>query len=130
MKKYALLIVVSALLLGTNLVAQSEVRPPQKRESRQGDRMPVSPEVRAEQLAKTLQLADSVKLKVKELFVVQDQKAKEFRAGLNSQSPDSRDKMREYRKAEMDELKAVIGAEKFEQYMKDRKDRMPQRQNN
>lgn len=128
MKKYALLIVFSVFMYGTgSLVAQNEVRKSRGNEMSSGDRKLMSPEVKADELARSLDLSDDVKVKVKDLFVVQAQKSKDFRASVNRDSPDFQEKMKEFRKNEMDELKAVIGNDKFQQYMKARKNKMSQK---
>lgn len=128
MKKYALLIVFSVLMICTgSLVAQKIEKKQRGSEVANGDRKPMSPEVKADEMAKSLDLSDDVKVKLKELFVVQAQKSKEFRASVSKDSPDFQEKMKEFRKNEMDELKAVLGDAKFQKYMKERKDRMPQK---
>ena len=76
MKKYGMLVVAFAFMLSLSAIAQDQMPPKgergPKKEFRRGDRPQPTAEMRADRLAKQLNLTDAEKVKVKTLFESQD----------------------------------------------------------
>lgn len=116
MRKYEMIAMATIFMLSTALVAQ----PQPKRMNdgvnkfRQGEKQMITPEKRAETLAKKLELSDVEKVEVQALF--EEQEAK------NKQRMEEIQKMREERKARFEaekiaqeaDLIKIIGNEKFQ----------------
>ena len=108
MKKYVI-VLFSALFM---LVLSGNAQQPNN------SQRPKSPSIenRVDKMATDLGLTELEKTALKELFVKQDADMKKFRETVNRESPDFKDKMKEMRKTQDDELKSVIGEEKFNKW--------------
>jgi hypothetical protein len=130
MKKYAMLLMTGFFMFGLSVSAQmqSGTRPNAgERQERAQGRQQQTPEQRAESVARDLNLSDAEKTKVTELFVKQNANTVKFRADVNRDSPDFRQKMTDFRAAQDAELEALIGKEKFQQLQTIREERRKQR---
>jgi hypothetical protein len=108
MKKYVI-VLFSALFM---LVLSGNAQQPNNPQRPKGP----SIENRVDKMATDLGLTELEKTALKELFVKQDADMKKFRETVNRESPDFKDKMKEMRKTQDDELKSVIGEEKFNKW--------------
>lgn len=104
MKKKLVLALSFVLIFSTTIFAQEQTG-----EKRKGP----SIEQRVEKMATDLSLSATEKANLQVLFVKQEADMKKFKAETSKESPDFKDKMKELRKTQESELKAVIGDEKF-----------------
>ncbi len=104
MKKYVV-VLFSMLFVLTVVSAQQQAEP------KKGN-MPTI-ENRVEKMATDLGLNATEKASLKVLFEKQEADMKKFRDETNRDSPDFKDKMKEIRKKQTAELKALLGDEKF-----------------
>jgi len=122
MKKYAKLILASVFLFSMTAMAQEQTPPSANAGAqngmRQGPRQQVSPQLRAENIAKALNLTDAEKAKVQEVYEKNDVIFTKFRAEVKRDSPDFREKFKALRDAQDADLINVIGKEKFETWQK------------
>jgi len=120
MKKYAKLVLASVFLFSMSVMAQEQTPPPVKpagqNEMRQGPRQQMSPQLRAENMAKELSLTDAEKAKVQEVYEKNDVIFTKFRSEVSRDSPDFREKFKALRDAQDAELVTVIGKEKFQKW--------------
>ena len=117
MKKYAMLLMASLLMLSLTVSAQDQPNPEkrgEKKEFKQGDRPQASPEKRAEKMAKDLGLTATEQANVQALLVKQDAAIEKLKSEVNKESDDFRPKFRELRKSQDAELKTIIGDEKYQ----------------
>ena len=70
-------------------------------------------EKRVEKMVTDLGLSATEKTSLQALFVKQEADLTKFKAETTKESPDFKSKMKEFRKTQEGELKAVIGEEKF-----------------
>ena len=133
MKKYAMFLLAGALMFSVANNAQVK-KERGNNGGRQGGntevRQQLTPEQRAEILAKDLNLTTDEQTKVAELYKKQEVDSKKFRSEVNRDNPDFRTKMKEFRDAQDAELKAIIGVEKFEKLQAQRQEQrknMPNR---
>lgn len=133
MKKYGMLAIAAIFMFSMAIMAQDQT-PPQggngaKREFNQNARPQVTPQVRAERLAKQLSLTDDQKAKIQALFEKQDAN----RAKAQTEVKKTREEMKAQfdadRKAQDEELAKIIGPEKFQKYQAARAERMQKMQN-
>ena len=117
MKKYVLFIFTAAILFSMNIMAQA----PQENK---GERKMPTAQMRAERLAKELSLTDDQKAKVQAVYEKNDAAFAKFREEVKRDDPDFRIKMKALRDAQNDELKEVLGAEKYAQLQKLNEERM------
>ncbi|MDD3320147.1 MAG: hypothetical protein PHS59_01750 [Paludibacter sp.] len=129
MKKYAMLLLACTFMFSVAINAQDR----ENNGGRQGGntevRQQVTPEKRAEKLAKDLSLTDAEKAKVVELYKKQDVDMTKFRSEVNRDTPDFRTKMKEFRESQDAELKAIIGDEKFQKMQTQRQEQRQNMQN-
>ena len=139
MKKYGLLVLASLFMISVAITAQDQTRPQgrkaENKELKQGERTQMTPQTKAERMAKELGLTDSERKKVQALFERQEVKRVQHQAEIDKQKARFREKFEAERKAQDAELEKIIGKEKFQKMetkraqqmekMKLRKDRMP-----
>jgi len=121
MKKYAKLVLASLFLFSMTSVAQDQAPPAQtggQNEVRHGQRQQLSAQVRAENMAKDVSLTDAEKAKVQAVFEKNDVIFAKFRTEVSRDSPDFRVKFKALRDAQNEDLKVIIGNEKFETWQK------------
>jgi len=118
MKKYAKLILASLFLFSMTVMAQEQTPPPPKaggpNEMRQGPRQQMTPQLRAENMAKELKLSDEEKAKVQEVYAKNDVLFTKFRSEVKRDSPDFKEKFKALRDAQDADLVTAIGKEKFQ----------------
>ncbi|MEA4935617.1 MAG: hypothetical protein VB102_03130 [Paludibacter sp.] len=124
MRKYVLLVLAAAFMLSTAVVAQGQGQPRHnkgdKKEMRQEVKEKITPEKRAEYMAKQLQLSDMEKAKVQALFEKQDAKIKQQMEEVKKLKEEQKAKFEANRKAQEDELIKIIGNDKFRQLQSNR----------
>ena len=122
MKKYARLVLASAFIFSMTAMAQEQTAPTAKpagqNEMRQGQRQQLPASVRAENMAKELNLTDAEKTKVQEVYEKNDVIFTKFRTEVSRESPDFREKFKALRDAQDADLIKVIGQEKFATWQK------------
>ncbi len=118
MKRYAMLAIATVFMFSTVLIAQDQQPMPKKikgdKEFKEGKEM-VSPEKRAEFMAKQLDLSAAEKAKVQALFEKQDARVKQHREEMEKLREERRAKFEAERKVQEAELIKIIGNEKFQQ---------------
>jgi hypothetical protein len=136
MKKYAKLVLASLFVFSVSAMAQEQT-PPQGREGGQngmrqgqGPRQQLTAKMRAESMAKDLNLNNAETAKVQAVYEKNDSVFNKFRSQVNRNDPDFRTKFKALRDAQDAELESVIGKEKFEAWQKMRTDRRPPMNNN
>ena len=119
MKKYVLLVMASAFMFSMAVSAQDQApaqgRKGEKKEFKQGERPQLSPEKRAEKMAKELSLTDAQKAQVQALIEKQDAKRVQHLAEIKKIREEQKARFVADRKSMDDELVSIIGKEKFEQ---------------
>jgi len=132
MKRVVNGLLVTVFLLGMTFTVEAQVR----QERRQGDKVEmrqgvrgdmhqgehkmISPEKRAEQMAKQLNLSDAERIKLQALFEKQEARVKLHREEMKKKMEENRAKMEVERKANETELVKIIGAEKFQELQRQR----------
>lgn len=118
MKKYAMLALAAMFLISIATVAQDQTpakdRKGEKKEFRKGDKPMLTPEKRAEKLAKTLDLNAAQKADVQALFVKQDAKRHEQMEKIEKMRAEIKAKFEAEHKANDEALAKIIGQEKFQ----------------
>lgn len=124
MKKYATLVLAAALTISMAAVAQEQTPPPARKGERKEikliEKFQVSPEKRAERMAKELGLTDAEKAKVQALFVKQDAVRSQDKAEMEKLKKEHLAKFEKERKAQDAELEKIIGKDKFQKLEKER----------
>jgi len=125
MKKYAMLALATAIMFSVTVLSQNQTPPPpgrkgEKKEFKQGERPQVTPEKRAERMAKELGLSDAEKVKVQALFEKQDAKRDQHQAAVKKVRDEQKAQFETERKVQDAELETIIGKEKFQQLEKKR----------
>jgi len=127
MRKYAKLVLASVFLFSMSLMAQEQTPPAVKtgaqNEMRQGPRQQMTPQLRAENMAKELALTDAEKAKVQEVYEKNDVIFTKFRSEVSRDSPDFREKFKALRDAQDAELISAIGNDKFQKWQTVQKER-------
>jgi len=127
MRKYAKLVLASVFLFSMSLMAQEQTPPAVKtggqNEVRQGPRQQMTPQLRAENMAKELALTDAEKAKVQEVYEKNDVIFTKFRSEVSRDSPDYREKFKALRDAQDAELISAIGNDKFQKWQTVQKER-------
>ena len=100
-----------------------------KREFNQSDRPHATPQMRAEHLAKQLNLTDEQKEKVQALFEKQDANRLKNRAEVKRTKEEMKAHFDAERKTNDEELAKIIGQEKFDKFQTMRAERMQKMQN-
>jgi hypothetical protein len=120
MKKYGMLALATIFLLSMSVYAQNQPTPPhwnkgEKKEFKKGEQNPmVSPEKRAERMAKVLGLTTEEQTKVQALFEKQDLNQKDQMGKVKKMREEMKAKFDAQRKANDEELSKIIGQEKFQ----------------
>jgi len=125
MKKYAMLALATAIMFSVTVSSQNQTPPPpgrkaEMKEFKQGERPQVTPEKRAERMAKELGLSDAEKVKVQALFEKQDAKRDQHQAAVKKVRDEQKAQFETERKVQDAELEKIIGTEKFQQLEKKR----------
>jgi len=121
MKKYGMLALATIFMLSMSVMAQDPMTPPQgrmgeKRDFKQGERPAmITPEKRAEKMAKDLGLTDAQKAEIQALFVKQDAKRQQQMEKGKTMREEMKTKIQDERKANDEELAKILGPEKFQQ---------------
>jgi hypothetical protein len=115
MKRIVSIAIVTVMLLGMLSTVEAQGREMRKGVMRQGKREMVSPEKRAEFMAKQLELSDVEKLKLQVLFEKQEAKAIKHREEMKKMREERHLKMIAERKSNQAELIKIIGNEKFQE---------------
>jgi len=124
MKKYGMLVLASAILFSVAVSGQEQT-PPQGRKSdrkefKQAERPQVSPEKRAEKMAKELGLTDAEKVKVQALFEKQEAVRVQHQTEVNKLKDERMAKFEAERKTQDAELVKIIGQDKFQKLENER----------
>jgi hypothetical protein len=116
MKKYVVFAIVTLFVASISVMAQGprEGRGPQG--EKPGKHMMLTPQQRLDQLAKHVELTDAEKARVLELFVKQDEK----RDAIQKEFKKLKEKGEAERKAAEEDLKKIIGSEKYIQLQAER----------
>jgi len=117
MKKYGLLVAMFAFMFSLSVTAQDQMPPKgergPKKEFRRGDRPQPTAEMRANRLAKQLNLTDAEKVKVKALYESQDAKREKKHEKVKKMREEMKAKFEAEHKVQDAELEKIIGTEKF-----------------
>jgi hypothetical protein len=128
MKKIGLILLMAVFAASMSVSAQQRVAPRgergQRQEMREKAATHVTPQARAERMAKELELTDAEKAKVQELFEKQDAKRLKHQAEAGKKREEFRKKFEAERKAQDAELEKIIGKEKFQKHETMRTERM------
>ncbi len=119
MKKYGMLIFSLVFMFSLALSAQEQT--PQQ--GNKGERKQVTAQMRAERLAKDLSLTDDQKAKVQAVYEKNDADFAKLRSETDKTSPDFRTKMKALRDSQNEDLKSIVGPEKWAQLQKMNADR-------
>ena len=126
MKKYAMLVLASTFMLSVAVFAQEQTPDPagkgEKKEFKQAERPHVSPEKRADRMAKELGLTDAEKTKVQALFEKQETVRVQHQAENKKMRDEQMAKFETERKVQDADLEKIIGKEKFEKLESERAD--------
>jgi Spy/CpxP family protein refolding chaperone len=135
MKKYGMLALATIFMFCAAAMAQNPT-PPQnqdhhgeKKELKHAERPMLSPEKRAEKLAKELELSEAQKADVQALFVKQEAKRHEEVAKIEKLRAEMRTKFEAQRKSNDEALAKIIGKEKFEKLQSLRSERLEKMNN-
>jgi periplasmic protein CpxP/Spy len=125
MSKYVTFAMAVIIMLGTTLSVQAQARQNRQRpaagnEMRQPERKTVTPEKRAEFMAKQLELTDAEKVKLQDFIEKQEVKAKQRQEEMKKVREAQREKIEADRKANQAELIKIIGNEKYQQMQSQR----------
>lgn len=124
MKRYATLVLASALTISMAAFAQEQTPPPgrkgEKKEFRQAEKTQVTPEKKAERMAKELGLTNAEKVKVQALFEKQEAVRSQHKVEIEKLRKEHMAKFETERKAQDAELMKIIGKEKFQKLEKER----------
>lgn len=125
MKKYVTLAMAVIIMLGMALTVEAQARegrqrPAVKKEMKQPEKKVVTPQQRAEFMAKQLELTDAEKAKLQTLFEKQELKAKQHREEMKKEREELRAKFEAERKANQEDLIKIIGNEKFQKMQSQR----------
>jgi len=127
MKKYAMLALAAMFMMSVATVAQEQAPSKDwkegKRELKKGDKPMITPEKRAEKLAKTLDLNAAQKADVQALFEKQDAKRHQEMEKFEKMRAEMKAKFEAERKANDEALAKIIGQEKFQKFQTIRAER-------
>jgi hypothetical protein len=135
MKKYGMLVIAFAFIFSLSVSAQDQMPPQggqrgQRPEMRQGDRPQMTPQVRAERLAKQLDLTADQTAKVQALYEKQDAERQKKQGNVQKTQEEMKAQFDAERKTQDEELTKIIGTEKFQKLQAMRAERMKQRMEN
>lgn len=133
MKKYGMLVMAFAFSLAVS--AQDQMPPQggqrgQGQEMRQGNRPQMTPQMRAERMAKQLDLTADQTAQVKALYEKQDAERQKKQGEVQKTREEMRAQFETERKAQDTELEKIIGPEKMKKLQDIRAERMRQRGEN
>lgn len=116
MKKYALVMATAFFMCSSILVAQPKGQQRMNNQNKElkQDGMRISPEKRAEMMAKQLELTDSERAKVQALFEKQAEKKQVQREERRNDRVQRKNQFEADRKTQDAELTKIIGNEKFQ----------------
>ncbi|MDO9635160.1 MAG: hypothetical protein Q7J05_09045 [Paludibacter sp.] len=124
MSKYVTFLITAILIFGMTLSVQAQVRQerqrPERKETKQPEKKVVTPEKRAEFMAKQLELTPVEQAKLKAYFEKQDAKTKQRHEAMKKMREEQLAKMKTERDANQAELIKIIGNEKFQQMQSQR----------
>ncbi len=124
MRKFVATLVAVSMVVGLAVNAQSQARQerrnPQHKVMQEGRPPMISPEKKAEFMAKELELNDAEKAKVQALFEKQTLKAKQHQEEMKKMMDDHRVLRESERAANEAELIKIIGLEKFQKLQSQR----------
>ncbi|MDR3652404.1 MAG: hypothetical protein P4L34_05460 [Paludibacter sp.] len=128
MKKYGMLALATILMFSMTVMAQNS-NPPQRPNGERGkfkqaERIMVSPEKRAERIAKELGLTDAQKADVQALFEKQFEKRHLEMEKVEKMREEMKTKMLAERKANDEDLAKIIGQENFQKLQSMRAEQM------
>jgi periplasmic protein CpxP/Spy len=135
MKKYGML-AIAAIFMFCIAVSAQEQTPVQGAEKGQKNEMPqnprpqATPQMRAERLAKQLELTDAQKAQIQALYEKQDADRVKKQGEVRKAGEDMKAQFEANRKAQDAELEKIIGTEKFQKLQTMRAERMKQRSEN
>jgi protein CpxP len=128
MKRYAMVAITVMLMFSSAILAQDQKTIPnlkgEKKEFKKGERPMVTPEKRAEKMAKVLSLNDSQKADVKALFEKQDAKRHQEMEKVEKMRAEMKALFTADRKSNDEELSKIIGQEKFHKFQIARAERV------
>jgi len=132
MKKYVMLALALAFTLSFAASAQDQAPQGERgpRPEMRGDRPQMTPQMRAERLAKQLELTDAQKAQVQALYEKQDADRKNKKVDVQKTREEMKAQFDAERKAQDAELEKIIGTEKFQKMQSIRAERMKQRSEN
>ena len=128
MKKYGMLVLAVSFIFSIAIMAQDPM--PQrgeggaKPEMRMGNRPQMTPQMRAERLAKELSLTDAQKAQVQALYEKQDADRQKKQGDVQKSREEMRTQFENDRKNQDAELEKIIGAEKMQKFQAARAERM------
>lgn len=118
MKKYVatfvVVFMVFAMAVPTKAQARQERKHPEHKAMQEGKRQMLTPEKRAEFMAKQLELNNAEKAKIQALFEKQAFKAKEYQEEMKKMREEHHARMNAERASNEAELIKIIGQEKFQ----------------
>ena len=124
MKKYAMLVLASTILFSVAVSGQEQTPPPgrkgERKEFKQSDKHQVSPEKRAEKMAKELKLTDAQRVKVQALFEKQETARMKHQSEVTKLREEHLAKFEAERKAQDADLVKIIGQDKFQKFDNER----------
>lgn len=124
MKKYVATVMVVAMIFGITVTTQAQARQerknPEHKSMQEGKRQMITPEKRAEFMAKQLELNDAEKAKVQALFEKQGLKVKQHQEEMKKMREELRVRFEAERSANEAELIKIIGQEKFQKLQSQR----------
>lgn len=127
MKKYGMILFLAFFAVSMSVSAQQQAPRGdrgQRQEVRERVGAQVTPQARAERMAKELELTVEQKAKVQELFEKQEAKRVKNQAEVEKKKGEFREKFEAERKAQDAELEKIIGKEKFQKHEAMRIERM------
>ena len=128
MKRYAMVAMAAMLMFSSAIIAQDQKSNPEwkgeKKEFKRGEKPMVSPEKRAEKMAKVLDLTNSQKADVQALFVKQAAKRHQEMEKVEKMRAEMKAQFAADRKTNDEELTKIIGQEKFQKFQIARAERI------
>jgi Spy/CpxP family protein refolding chaperone len=134
MKKFGMLALAFGCMFCLAVSAQDQAPQGEQRgprpEMRQGggDRQQMTPQLRAERLAKQLELTDDQKAQVQALYVKQDAERQKKQGDVQKSREEMKAQFDAERKTQDEELTKIIGADKMKKLQEMRAERMKKMQ--
>jgi len=128
MKKYGMLALATIFMFSLSVMAQDPAphqdHHGEKKEFKKGETPMISPEKRAERMAKELELTDAQKAQVQALFEKQETKRHQEMEKAEKMRAEMKAKFENERKTNNEELTKIIGQEKFQKLQAKRTERL------